>query len=98
MIEQTNNPPDRQDAETYEIRLRGHLEPRWASRLGVPRLAREDNGTTVLSGIAADQAVLHGLLQRLRDLGLPIVSVTRTGPDATIPPNPSDTEPRNPRK
>jgi len=68
---------------TYEIRLRGHLDQHWAGQLGVPALAHEDDGTTVLRGVTADQAALHGLLQRIRDLGIPLISVIQ------IPANPS---------
>lgn len=66
--------------ETYEIRLRGHLDGRWTEQLGIPSLSHETDGTTVLAGIAADQAALHGLLQRIRDLGLPLISVLRISP------------------
>jgi hypothetical protein len=70
---------------SYEIRLRGHLDARWADRLGVPSLSHDRDGTTVLSGIAADQAVLHGVLLRIRDLGLPVLSVLCVGPDRAPP-------------
>ena len=73
--------PDKPEAETYEIRLRGHLDSRWAARLAVPNLIHEPDGTTTLRGIAVDQAALHGLLQRVRDLGLTLVSVIRVGSD-----------------
>jgi hypothetical protein len=65
---------------TYEIRLRGHLDTRWAERLGVSDLSQDPDGTTLLSGIGADQAVLHGVLQRIRDLGLPLISVQHVDP------------------
>lgn len=58
----------------YEIRLRGRLDPRWSARLDGMTLSTRD-GLTVLEGPVADQAALHGLLHRLRDLGLPLVSV-----------------------
>jgi len=61
---------------TYDIRLRGELDHRWADRLGVPELTHEAGGTTLLRGVSADQAALHGLLQRIRDLGVSIISVT----------------------
>lgn len=61
---------------TYDIRLRGHLDRQWAAQMGVPELIHEDGGTTVLRGVAADQAALHGLLQRIRDLGITLISVT----------------------
>ncbi|WP_374625979.1 hypothetical protein [Devosia sp.] len=68
--------PGRPEGETYEIRLRGHLDARWAARLGVPGLTHQSDGTTTLSAIGVDQAALHGLLQRIRDLGVSLISVT----------------------
>lgn len=63
---------------TYEIRVQGRLEPRWAAWFDGFVLAPGPDGTTVLTGDVVDQAALHGLLQSLRDLGLPLVSVTST--------------------
>jgi len=78
---------DRPEAGRYEIRLTGHLDARWAARFDGLALRHEADGTTVLSGQVADQAALHGLLQRVRDLGIPLVSVTRTESDQpTAPP------------
>ena len=65
----------------YEIRLAGHLEPRWAAWFDGMDLTDEDDGTTVLSGPVVDQAALHGLLQRVRDLGVPLLSVIQVEPD-----------------
>ena len=69
-----------QRAGHYDIRIRGHLEPRWAAWFDGLSVTRDAGGTTVISGAVADQAALHGLLNRVRDLGLPLVSVTRIGP------------------
>ena len=88
---------DRPEPASYEIRVRGHLDPRWAARLGVPDLIQDDDGTTALRGISVDQAVLHGLLQRLRDLGLTLVSVTRVDPALHDNPLQLSLKPRNPR-
>ena len=63
-------------AGRYEIRIAGQLDPRWAEWFDGLTLSYA-SGTTVLMGAIADQAALHGLLQRVRDLGLPLVSVTR---------------------
>lgn len=65
---------------TYEIRLKGHLDMRWLEQLEVSDLTHESEGTTVLRAVAADQPALHGLLQRIRDLGLPLISVNQIAP------------------
>lgn len=70
-----------QGAGRYEIRVRGHLGPRWAARFEGMTLTREGDGTTVIHGPVVDQAALHGLLARVRDLGIPLLSVTRVEPD-----------------
>ena len=67
---------DRPGAGRYEIRLTGHLHERWAAWFDGLTVAHQDDGTTVISGALADQAALHGVLQRVRDLGLPLISVT----------------------
>jgi len=70
-----------QEAGQYEIRLRGRLEPRWAAWFDGLTLTHDRDGTTVVQGPVVDQAALHGLLQKVRDVGLPLVSVTRVEPD-----------------
>ncbi len=69
----TGDPPE---ARRYEIRLTGHLDARRSSWFGGLTVRQEGDGTTVIAGTVADQAALHGLLQRVRDLGLPLVSLT----------------------
>ncbi len=64
-----------QAVESYEICLWGHLGPLWATRLEVSNLSRESDGTTVLRIEDIDQAALHGLLHKIRDFGLPLISV-----------------------
>ncbi len=74
----------------YEIRVKGHLDNRWASWFEGLTINREDNGETLLSGPVVDQAALHGWLRKVRDLGLPLVSVIQVeskqanGPDANV--------------
>jgi hypothetical protein len=63
----------------YEIRLGGRLEPRWAAWFDGMSLTRTDDGSTVLTGPAVDQAALHGLLRKVRDLGLPLLAVAQIG-------------------
>jgi hypothetical protein len=64
----------------YEIRLKGHLDSRWAAWFDGLSLSNENDGTTIIGGPVVDQAALHGLLQKVRDLGLPLVSVTQVQP------------------
>ena len=71
----------------YEIRLKGHLDDRWAAWFDGLTLTREDDGTTLLAGPVVDQAALHGLLRRVRDLGLPLVSVSQVEPTQTHGPD-----------
>jgi hypothetical protein len=65
----------------YEIRFLGHLHARWAGWFDGLTVTDESDGSTLVRGPVADQAALHGLLRKLHDLGLPLLSVTRTGPD-----------------
>jgi len=69
------------EAGRYEIRLTGHLEGRWAAWFDGFDLCNSTDGTTLLAGLVADQSALHGLLQKVRDTGLPLVSVTRVPSD-----------------
>jgi len=71
---------DRRTDQQYEIRVRGHLERRWSAWFDGLDLTRQDDGTTVICGPVADQAALHGLLQRLRDIGIPLISLTPIAP------------------
>ena len=71
---------------SYEIRLKGRLDARWAAWFDGLGLTHEGDGTTVIHGPVADQAALHGLLNKVRDLGLPLISVTRIDPTASAAP------------
>ncbi len=70
----------RLETEQYEIRLKGHLEARWSAWFDGLALSQESDGTTVIRGPVIDQAALHGLLSKVRDLGLPLIAVTRVDP------------------
>ena len=67
----------------YEIRIKGHLGQRWAASFGGMAFTLEENGDTVLTGMVADQAALHGLLRKVRDLGMPLISVNRVSSGQT---------------
>jgi hypothetical protein len=69
----------------YEIRVAGRLDARWSAWFDGLRLIESDDGTTVIRGPIVDQAALHGLLQRLRDVGIPLVALTPVASDGTTP-------------
>lgn len=71
----------REGAFRYEIRVQGHLDARWMDWMDGLTFVQASDGTTALVGPLADQAALHGVLNRMRDLGIPIVSVRRLGPE-----------------
>jgi len=71
----------------YQIRIKGHLDPQWTDWFEGLTITLEDNGDTLLTGPVVDQAALHGLLKKVRDLGMPLVSVSpvEPGPPTTLP-------------
>jgi hypothetical protein len=80
MSETHTSTEDHDEPELYEIRIKGHLDDRWAAWFESLTLTREDNGETLLTGPVVDQAALHGLLRTVRDLGMPLLSVIRMTP------------------
>lgn len=66
---------DHYEAGFYLIRIKGHLDDRWADWFGGLTITLEDNGETLLTGPVVDQAALHGVFNRIRDLGLVIIEV-----------------------
>jgi hypothetical protein len=80
-MSETHEIPEYHDESgLYEIRLKGHLNDRWADRIGDMVITLEDNGITLLTCPVIDQAALHGLLKRVRDLGMPLLSVNLVNP------------------
>jgi hypothetical protein len=71
---------DHDESGLYEIRLKGYLDGRWASWFEGMTITLDDNGETLLTGLVVDQAALHGVLRKVRDLGMPLISVMRMKP------------------
>lgn len=69
----------------YSIRVKGHLGSQWSEWFDRMTITLETDGTTTIAGPVVDQAALHGLLVRVRDLGLELVSVNQTGPEQERP-------------
>ena len=71
----------------YQIRIKGHLDSQWTDWFGGLTITLEEDGDTLLTGPVIDQAALHGLLKKVRDLGMPLVSVSpvEPGPATTLP-------------
>jgi hypothetical protein len=64
----------------YQIRIKGHLGPQWTDWFEGLTITLEEDGDTLLTGTVVDQAALHGYLRKVRDLGMPLLSVNRVGP------------------
>ena len=80
MSNRFNAKPDPDQPMVYQIRIKGHLGPQWTDWFGGLTITLEDNGDTLLTGPVVDQAALHGLLKRVRDLGMPLISAIRVKP------------------
>jgi len=71
-------------SEIYRIRLKGHLADHWTEWFDGLTITHLDSGETVLEGPVVDQAALHGMLNKIRDLGLPLLAVDRIEPDESV--------------
>lgn len=78
--------PDFNEPLAYQIRLKGHLGAEWSDWFGGLTITLEKNDETLITGPALDQAALHGLLKKVRDLGMPLISVSpvEPGPSTTL--------------
>ena len=81
MSNELNPTPDPSQPVIYEIRIEGHLDLQWTDWFEGLTITLEDNGEMLLTGPVVDQAALFGLLKKVRDLGMPLISVNRTKPD-----------------
>jgi hypothetical protein len=70
------NDPSSSTPAGYELRIQGHLDPRWSTWFGGLAITHDEDGTTTLRGVVTDQSELHGLLAKVRDLGITLLSVT----------------------
>jgi hypothetical protein len=85
MSERNAIPEKHDEPGLYEIRLKGQLNERWADWFEGLTITLEEGGNTLLSGSVIDQAALHGLLKKVRDLGMTLVSVNFISPDQVRP-------------
>ena len=86
MSNELNSKIDPSQPTVYQIRIKGHLGSQWTDWFEGLTITLEDNGDTLLTGPVVDQAALHGLLKKVRDLGMPLVSVSpvEPGPPTTL--------------
>jgi hypothetical protein len=81
MSNKLNPKADPNQPMVYQIRIKGHLGPQWTDWFEGLTITLEEEGETLLTGPVVDQAALHGLLKKVRDLGMPLLSVNRVEPD-----------------
>src|SRR5213592_2119642 len=87
MSNEINSESDPGQPLVYQIRIKGHLGRQWTDWFGGLTITLEDNGETLLTGPVVDQAALHGLLKKVRDVGLPLLAVIRLQPDQADAPD-----------
>jgi hypothetical protein len=80
MADERDASTDRDAPTIYQIRIKGHLGSQWTDWFGGLAITLEENGDTLVTGPVVDQAALHGLLRKVRDLGMPLLSVIRLTP------------------
>lgn len=89
MSNMTNVEPDPNQSNIYRIQIKGHLDDQWSDWFEGLTIALQEDGNTLLTGQVVDQSALHGLLKRIHDLGMPLLSVNRADPDWTDGPDES---------
>jgi len=80
MSNKRNSPTNSTQPKIYQIRVKGHLNPQWADWFEGLSITLEEDGDTLLTGPVVDQAAVHGLLKKIRDLGLPLLSINPVDP------------------
>ena len=91
MSNEINSESEKAQPLVYQIRIKGHLGREWTDWFGGLTLTLEDNGETLLTGPVVDQAALHGVLRKVRDLGMPLLSVIRVTPGQAEAPDVNET-------
>ena len=86
MSDKHNPKHDADQPLVYQIRIKGHLSQQWKDWFEELTIKLEDDGNTLLTGALVDQAALHGILKKVRDLGMPLLSVNFVGDDPKVPP------------
>ncbi len=87
MSNESNSSNEKAQPLIYQIRVQGHLDRKWADWFSGLSITLLDNGETLFTGPVLDQAALHGLLRKVRDVGLPLVAVIRIEPEQVEGPN-----------
>ncbi len=87
MSETYTVPDDHDESGFYEIRIKGHLDDRWSAWFEGLTLTLEDNGNTLLTGLVVDQAALYGILKKVRDVGMSLISVNPVEPNQADSPD-----------
>ena len=80
MSNEINSESEKAQPLVYQIRIQGQLGREWTDWFGGLTITLEDNGETLLTGLVVDQAALHGVLRKVRDVGMPLLSVSRVEP------------------
>ena len=81
MANESNSSNEKAESLIYQIRIKGHLDRKWADWFCGLSITSLENGETLLTSLVLDQAMLHGLLRKVRDVGLPLVAVMRVEPE-----------------
>lgn len=81
MLHESNSSHEKAEPLIYQIRIKGHLDRKWADWFSGLSITPQASGETLLTGPVLDQAMLHGLLRKVRDVGLPLIAVMQVGPE-----------------